>query len=78
MTKVILPELGERIERATVSFWYFQEGQKVNEKDDLVELATEKAAFNLPSPASGIITEIFFREGDEVKVGEVLALIDEG
>ncbi len=77
MVKVFLPELGKDINKATVSFWYFKEGQKVNEKDDLVELTTDKAAFNLPSPASGVITEILFHEGDTVKVGEVLAVIDE-
>jgi len=78
MTKVILPELGERIEKATVSYWYFKEGEKVNEKDDLVELTTDKATFNLPSPCSGMLSEIFFREGDSVNTGEVLAIIEEG
>jgi pyruvate dehydrogenase E2 component (dihydrolipoamide acetyltransferase) len=77
MTKVILPELGERIEKATVSYWYFKEGEKVNEKDDLVELTTDKATFNLPSPCSGMLSEIFFREGDSVNTGEVLAIIEE-
>ena len=77
MTKVILPELGQNIEKATVSFWYFKEGDKVKALDSLVELATDKAAFNMPSPCRGVITEIFFREGDSVNVGEVLALIDE-
>lgn len=76
MTKVILPELGEGIEKATVSYWYFQAGEKVNEKDDLVELATDKATFNLPSPASGTLKEVFFHEGDAVKVGEVLGTIE--
>ncbi len=78
MTKVVLPELGEGIEKATVSYWYFKEGEKVQEKDDLVELTTDKATFNLPSPASGTLTEIFFREGDSVNVGETLAVIEEG
>lgn len=77
MTKVVLPELGEGIDKATVSYWYFQEGQKVNEKDDLVELTTDKATFNLPSPCTGTLLEIFFREGDTVNVGEALAVIDE-
>jgi pyruvate/2-oxoglutarate dehydrogenase complex dihydrolipoamide acyltransferase (E2) component len=77
MTKVMLPELGEGIEKATVSYWYFKEGEKVNEKDDLVELTTDKATFNLPSPCSGLLSEIFFREGDNVNTGEVLAIIDE-
>ena len=77
MIKVALPELGEGIEKATLSYWYFKEGEKVNEKDDLVELATDKATFNLPSPCSGIISEILFHEGDSANVGEILAIIDE-
>ena len=77
MTKVVLPELSEGIDKATVSYWYFKEGEKVNEKDDLVELTTDKATFNLPSPCTGMVSEIFFKEGDTVSVGEVLAIIEE-
>jgi pyruvate dehydrogenase E2 component (dihydrolipoamide acetyltransferase) len=77
MTNVVLPELGEGIDKATVSYWYFKEGEKVAEKDDLVELTTDKATFNLPSPCSGMLSEIYFREGDLVNVGETLAIIDE-
>lgn len=77
MTKVVLPELGEGIDKATVSYWYYQIGEKVNEKDDLVELTTDKATFNLPSPCSGTLCEIFFREGDAVNVGETLGVIEE-
>ena len=77
MTKVVLPELGEGIDKATVSYWYFKEGEKINEKDDLVEFTTDKATFNLPSPCSGMLSEIFFREGDSVNIGEVLAIIEE-
>ena len=77
MVKVVLPELGEGIDKATVSYWYYQEGEKVNEKDDLLELTTDKAAFNLPSPCAGKVAEIFFREGNIVNVGETLGLIEE-
>lgn len=77
MTRVMLPELGEGIEKATISYWYFKEGEKVNEKDDLVELATDKATFNLPSPCSGVLSEIFFSEGETVNIGEALAVIEE-
>lgn len=77
MTKVVLPELSEGVDKATVSYWYFKEGQKVNEKDDLVELATDKATFNLPCPCSGILSQTLFKEGDTVRVGEVLAVIEE-
>jgi pyruvate/2-oxoglutarate dehydrogenase complex dihydrolipoamide acyltransferase (E2) component len=77
MTRVVLPELSEGIDKAIVSYWYFKEGEKVNEKDDLVELTTDKATFNLPSPCSGTLSEIFFHEGDTVNVGEVLGVIEE-
>lgn len=77
MAKVVLPELGEGIEKATISYWYFKEGERVKEKDDLVELTTDKATFNLPSPSSGLLSEILFHEGDTVNVGEVLAIIEE-
>jgi pyruvate/2-oxoglutarate dehydrogenase complex dihydrolipoamide acyltransferase (E2) component len=77
MIKVILPELGEGITKATVSYWYYKIGDKVNEKDDLVELVTDKATFNLPSPCSGTLTEIIFSEGNAVNTGEVLGVIEE-
>lgn len=77
MKQVILPELGEGIEGANITFWYFKQGDTVKENADLVELATDKAAFNLPSPCSGVLTQVLFKEGDTVKVGEVLATIDE-
>jgi len=78
MTKVVLPELGEGIDKATVSYWYFQPGERVNEKDDLVELTTDKATFNLPALCSGVLSEIIVHEGDLINVGEVLGVIEEG
>jgi 2-oxoglutarate dehydrogenase E2 component (dihydrolipoamide succinyltransferase) len=76
MRQVTLPELGEGIESANVTYWYFKQGDTVKENEDLVELTTDKAAFNLPSPCSGVLTQILFNEGDAVKVGQVLAIID--
>ncbi|MDP2044489.1 MAG: lipoyl domain-containing protein [Candidatus Omnitrophota bacterium] len=77
MVKVVLPELGEGITKATVSYWFFKDGERVKEKDDLVELTTDKATFNLPSPCSGIVSEIAYSEGDTVNVGQILAVITE-
>ncbi|MFC1703435.1 biotin/lipoyl-containing protein [Candidatus Omnitrophota bacterium] len=76
MTEIKLPELGEGIEKATVSYWYFQVGQQVKEGEDLVELATDKATFNLPSPATGRLKEVLSQDGDEVKVGQVMGAIE--
>jgi len=77
MTKVTLPPLGEGVEKATVSFWYFKEGDRIEEKADLVELTTDKATFNVPAPCAGILAQIILPEGTSVNIGEVLAVIEE-
>jgi pyruvate dehydrogenase E2 component (dihydrolipoamide acetyltransferase) len=77
MIKVSLPELTEEVKSAVVSFWHFEIGDKINEGDDLVEMATDKATFNVPSPASGALKEINCEEGDTVQVGDTLAVIEE-
>ena len=73
--EVKLPEMGEVIEEASVSFWYKKVGDSVKESEDLVELTTEKTSFNLPSPASGTVQQINAGEGEKVKVGQTLAVI---
>ncbi len=78
MTKVLIPVLGEKIEKATVSYWFFKVGDKIKRGDDLVELATDKATFNLPAPASGVLTEILCDEGQTVTIDQAVAIIDEG
>ena len=77
MTKVLLPELGEGIENGTVSYWYFKEGEKVNEGEDLVEVTTDKSTFNVPAPCQGTLSNILIKEGNTVKVGEALGIIED-
>ena len=77
MIKVVLPELGEGITKATLTYWFFKDGEMVRKDDDLVELTTDKSTFNLPSPCTGIISEIMYSEGDSVNVGQTLAVINE-
>ncbi|MCL6479251.1 MAG: biotin/lipoyl-binding protein [Peptococcaceae bacterium] len=74
--EVKLPFLAEGVDRCTVSFWHVSEGDHVEEGDDLVEMETSKAVFNVPSPCAGIVSEIMVDEGDEVKVGDVICLIE--
>ena len=78
MNKVIFPELGEGIEKATVACWHTAVGGQVKKDDDLVELVTDKATFNVPADVSGVVKEIHIGEGQEVKLGEVLAVIEPG
>jgi pyruvate/2-oxoglutarate dehydrogenase complex dihydrolipoamide acyltransferase (E2) component len=53
------------------------EGKSVKENEDLVELTTDKAAFNVHSPCAGIVGKIFKRVGDSVRVDENLLEINE-
>ncbi|MFH1478476.1 MAG: biotin/lipoyl-containing protein [Candidatus Omnitrophota bacterium] len=75
MVEFRLPELAEGVGEAVVSFWHFKEGDEIKEGDELVEMATDKAAFNVPSKSSGVLKEVKAKEGDTVKVGGVLAII---
>ena len=75
MTEVKLPPLAEGVNKANVSYWLKNVGDTVKEGEDLVELVTDKAAFNMPSPASGTLKEVLASEGDQVNVGQVIARI---
>jgi pyruvate/2-oxoglutarate dehydrogenase complex dihydrolipoamide acyltransferase (E2) component len=76
MTDVKLPPLAEGIEKASVTYWHYGVGDAIKEGEDLVELVTEKATFNLPAPASGTLKEVIANEGEEVRVGQVLGRIE--
>jgi pyruvate dehydrogenase E2 component (dihydrolipoamide acetyltransferase) len=75
MIQVKLPALAEGVDKATVTYCHKIAGDNVKEGEDLIELVTDKATFNMPSPVSGVIMEILVKEGDEVKVGQVVAKI---
>lgn len=76
MSEFKLPELAEGVNEAIVSFWHFKEGDDVKEGDELVEMATDKAAFNVACKFGGVLKKIVAQEGDTVKVGGVLAIIE--
>lgn len=75
MTDVVLPPLAEGVDKASVSYWHHGVGDAVKEGEDLVELVTDKATFNMPAPSSGILKAILANEGDGIKVGQVIARI---
>lgn len=75
--QVKLPELGaEAGDEATVSYWIAQEGDEVSEGDDLVEMLTDKANFNVPAPCSGKIVKLCVAENQVVKVGDLLCELE--
>ncbi len=68
---VTLPSLGDDAgNEAQVSFVYVNPGDAVKEQADLVEMVTDKATFNVPSPKTGKIVKMHVVEGDTVKVGD--------
>lgn len=68
-----LPSLGDDAgEEAQVSFVYVKVGDTVKEGDDLVEMVTDKATFNVPFTKSGKVLKLRVAEGDSVKVGSPL------
>ena len=76
--KILVPTLGESITEATVSKWLKTEGETVESDEAIVELETDKVNLEVPSPISGTLSEISFRDGDTVEVGAVLGSISEG
>ena len=75
--EVKLPELGEEgVDKAKVSFFSVEEGEEIKEGDEVVEMLTDKVAFNVEAPATGTIKKILVQEDQEVKVGDVLAVIE--
>ncbi len=76
--KILVPTLGESITEATVSKWLKKEGETVEADEAIVELETDKVNLEVPSPISGTLSEISFKDGDTVEVGAILGSISEG
>ena len=75
--KIVVPALGESITEATVSKWLKIEGDKVDADEPIVELETDKVNLEVPSPITGILTEIISKDGAIVEVGANLGIIKE-
>ena len=74
--EIFLPAMGEGVIEATITKWLVAEGTEIEEDDPVVEVATDKVDTEIPAPASGILKNIAFKEGDVPKVGDVLAYIE--
>ncbi|MGE0269062.1 MAG: biotin/lipoyl-containing protein [Candidatus Omnitrophota bacterium] len=78
MVDVLLPELGEGVEKATIACYHHNVGDTIKKNDDVVEVVTDKATFNVPATSDGIIKELCFMEGDEAPIGSVLFKLEPG
>ena len=72
-----LPSLSADIEYGTVSQWLKHEGDRVEQGEPIVDIEVDKVTETIDAPTSGRLAEIIALEGDEVKVGGVLAVIQE-
>jgi 2-oxoglutarate dehydrogenase complex dihydrolipoamide succinyltransferase (E2) component len=73
-----LPDIGEGIAEGEILKWLVKEGEKVTEEQPLVEVMTDKVNVQIPSPRTGTVTSILAKEGESVKVGQVILVIDSG
>src|SRR5512142_961297 len=73
-----MPDIGEGVVEGEIVAWKVKEGDKVKLDQPLVEIMTDKATVEIPSPRAGTITKINFKEGEICPVGNVLVVIDDG
>jgi 2-oxoglutarate dehydrogenase E2 component (dihydrolipoamide succinyltransferase) len=74
-TQVKVPEVGESIAEAVLTHWHKNDGAEVAADEPICELETDKATFDLPAPAAGVLHRIK-AEGETVRIGETIAQID--
>lgn len=73
---MLMPQMGESIAEATIVRWVKQPGEMVRKDETILEISTDKVDSEIPAPASGVLTEVLFKEGDVVPVKAKIAVID--
>ena len=71
-----LPDIGEGVHEGEIVRWIVAEGASITEDDPIVEVMTDKATVEIPSPQSGVVSKHMFPEGDIAKVGDVIFVIE--
>jgi pyruvate dehydrogenase E2 component (dihydrolipoyllysine-residue acetyltransferase) len=72
---VVMPQMGVSVSEGTITKWLKQQGEQVEADEPLLEISTDKVDTEVPSPGSGVLTEILVQEGETVDVGTKLAVI---
>ena len=73
-----LPDIGEGVAEGEILKWFVKVGDKISEDSPLVEVMTDKVNVQIPSPRTGTVSRILANEGDIVKVGQTIVVIDSG
>jgi 2-oxoglutarate dehydrogenase E2 component (dihydrolipoamide succinyltransferase) len=77
MSNIVVPQLGESVVEARIAKWLKKEGDRVEVGEPVVELETEKIDLEVGAEHGGVLASIKRREGEDVKVGELLGVVDE-
>jgi len=72
---VVMPQMGVSVSEGTITKWLKAEGEAIASDESLLEISTDKVDTEVPSPASGVLTQILVPEGETVTVGTKLAVI---
>jgi 2-oxoglutarate dehydrogenase E2 component (dihydrolipoamide succinyltransferase) len=78
MSNIVVPQLGESVVEARVAKWLKKEGDAVTTGEPVVELETDKIDLEVGADHAGVLSAIKRGEGEDVKVGEVLAVVEDG
>jgi len=77
MADIVMPQLGESVTEGTITKWFKQVGDRVEEDETLFEVSTDKVDSEVPSPAAGYVAEIKVPEGETVDVGTLLVVLSD-
>ncbi len=74
--ELIMPKMGESIMEATILNWLKKPGDKIEQDESVLEVATDKVDTEVPSTHAGVLKEVLAKEGEVVKVGKAIAVIE--
>ncbi len=71
-----MPRVGETVDEVYLVNWNKNVGDVIAVGDSLMDVETDKATVEVPSPVAGTLLEIFFKDGDEIKTGDPIAICE--
>ncbi len=78
IVEMVMPKMGESIMEGTILTWLKKEGDRIEEDESVLEVATDKVDTEVPATHAGVLQQILAKEGEVVEVGKTIALLDTG
>src|SRR5581483_10343167 len=78
LVDVVMPQMGVSVSEGTITRWTKAVGETIEADETIVEISTDKVDTEVPSPATGVVRELFAGEGETVPVNTKIAVIDTG